>query len=89
MNRPEVRFVPVKLPGSVTVVGKRVRQANGQYVSRFSIDSDSPMFAKQLSVVFAKNVVQARRANKGVALKIRAAAPKKKGATKKSRSAKK
>jgi hypothetical protein len=70
MNKPEVRFERVKLNENISVGKKRVRQQNGQFISVYSIDSNSPQFASQLGFVFAKNVAEARKANRSIVTTI-------------------
>jgi hypothetical protein len=69
MAKEKIRFAPVKLRGSASIQKKRVRQANGKMRSLYSLDSESPTFARDLGAVFAKNVMAARRENSGLPVK--------------------
>jgi hypothetical protein len=75
MAKETIRFAPVKLRGNASIRKKRVRQASGKMISLYSIDAESPTFARDFSAVFTKNVKAARRANSSLPFKLKSPGP--------------
>jgi hypothetical protein len=63
MPKSKVQFRPIKLRGKVSLDKKRVKNQTGDAEVFYTLDADSPHFARDLRAVFAKSVVTARQAN--------------------------